>query len=113
MTKATVFFNSFFHILHPDQHFPSSQSLSPPTPLVSLQKRAGLPGISTKHDIYEVVIRLGTSPHIEAGQGNPVGEQRSQKQAKLEIAPTLSVRGTTKPRRYTTRYTCVTCVQRG
>lgn len=31
--------------------------------------RLGLPGISTKHD----TVRLGTNPHITAGNSNPVG----------------------------------------
>ena len=48
----------FSHILHPDLSFPFSKSLLPTSTLpkihcssLSLQKRAGLPGISTEHGI--------------------------------------------------------------
>jgi hypothetical protein len=32
--------------------------------------------------IYQVTVRLGTSPHIKAGQGNPVGGKGFQKPEK-------------------------------
>lgn len=41
-----------------------------------------------KQTAYQIVIRLGTSFHIKAGQGNPRRGQRSPKQAKAsEVAP--------------------------
>ena len=50
---------------------------------VSLQKRPGLPGISTEQDIA----RLGSDPPIRAEWGTSVGEKGSQEQAKKSELP--------------------------
>jgi hypothetical protein len=51
------------------------------SPSISLQKRAGLPVISTECNITSTK-RLGINPHINAGQGNPVDRKESQEQAR-------------------------------
>ena len=67
-----------------------------------LQKRAGLPRILTKH-VYQVAVRLGTSPHIKAEHGNPLGGKDSQRQAKdSETVPDRTGRNPTRRPRYTT-----------
>lgn len=125
-----VFLNLIYSLIHyiPTVIFPSSfpsspLPLSPPFPLsplsspfppsplsppfppcirssISLQKRTALPGISTKPGIS---IRLGTSAHVEAGQGNPTGRQGAQKQAKEPTTAAVStIRNPTKTPSYTT-----------
>jgi hypothetical protein len=52
---------------------------------------------------YQVAIRLDISPHIKAGQGNPIGRKGSQKQArKSETASAPNVRNATRKPSYTT-----------
>lgn len=77
----TLYIHITFHILYPHFSFPSflsSQRLLPTSHLpkvhsssLSLQKRAGLQGISNM--IYQIAIQLGTFPHTKAGWDNPVG----------------------------------------
>lgn len=80
-------FYLFSHLLHPTCGFPYilfSHPIPTTSPLAqihsassSLQKRAGIPEVST-----QVTVRLGTHPHTKAVRGSPVGEKGSQKQAK-------------------------------
>jgi hypothetical protein len=53
---------------------------------------------------YQIVIRLGTLlPHIKTGQGNPAGEQGSQRQAKASetvSTPLLAAPQNTKLYKY-------------
>lgn len=70
-------------MIHPDQVSPPSTTNTlfflPDLPShqthsssITLQKGAGLTGISTKHT-QQVIIKLGTNLHINAGRGNLVG----------------------------------------
>jgi len=51
----------------------------------------------------KLAVRLGTSPHIEAGQGDPVGRKESPKQAEeSETAPIHTIRILTRRLSYRT-----------
>lgn len=100
------FLFSFFPV--PPLPFPYPTFLhSPPPPIhssISLQKKSGLPWLSTSRG-YQVAVKLGTSP-INAGQGSP-GRERPRGQATgSETAPAVpSV--WSPPQRLS--YTAVTC----
>lgn len=51
---------------------------------------------------YQVAVLLGTSPHIKAAQGNPIGLMGSQKQAKETEIPAPTLRSHRRRSRYTT-----------
>ena len=82
--KGTIFFCS--HVVHPNYSLPSSTPSTVPHPQIhsnsiSLQKRAGIPLIWTKHTIKDA-IRLGTNTYMKANWCNPVEVKGSQEQAK-------------------------------
>lgn len=85
--------------------FPCEPHLSSPqinSSLVSLQKRTGLPRISTKDGI-PIYSRLSTSLCIKAERGNPVGEKEPPRQAKESKTPsTCTVRSPTRTPSYRT-----------
>ena len=66
----------------PPSPFPPSlfftQIHSPPFPFIKEKASQG----HQSNMVYQVTIRLGTPSHMKAGQGNPIGEKGSPKQAK-------------------------------
>ena len=66
-----------------------------PASLLYPQKRADLPGTSTKHSVTKCN-EIKNNPHIKTIQANPVGGQGSQEQARIRDTPTFTVRSLTK-----------------
>jgi hypothetical protein len=87
-----------FPLLSLPQVPPSHQSLLFPQFTPSLPFRKGQAFLGSQPNMaYKVAIRVGISPHIKAGRGNPVGGEGFQKQTKeFEISPAHTVRN---PRR--------------
>lgn len=86
------------HILHPNHHQPfllfsqfhphhgtSSTCFSFS---VSFQKRACLPGISTKHGLPSCS-KVTTNPHINIGRGNPEDEEGPKSRQESQSQPLL------------------------
>jgi hypothetical protein len=83
--------------LCPPSPFPHSASTAPPP---SSSEKSKPPWDINQHVI---IIRLDTSPHIKAGQSNPVRGNGSPEQAKVsKQPPTPSVRTPPKSPKYTT-----------
>lgn len=98
----------FSHSFHSICSFPSYTTPSPPQiycSSVSLQKRAGLPGMPTEH-AYPVTIRLGSHQGWTRNTGGGKGSQAQARELETPLIPL--VRGTLR----TPRYTVITYMQR-
>ena len=91
LASNLTFFNFNFIYFTSRLQFPLNAPLLP-TPLFLFRKWQDSQGYQPNMS-YQVAIRLGTSPHIKAGQGNPVGGKGSQEQAKESETPPLPLLG--------------------
>lgn len=108
--KTKLFFNFYLffpHTIHPDCSFPSHHSSQFCPHLPSTQDPLSAPPPPRKEqdsqghqwNITQDTVRPGTSRHIKAGQGNPVGLKGSQAQAKQSEPPPLALSGV-PPQKY-------------